>query len=356
MQQVAYDERGLVPCVVQDWSSGEVLTLAYMNEQALRAHARDRRAAPVEPLARGAVAQGRNQRQHPDGAGAAPGLRRRHAARARRAGRARPVTRASAPAFTAASSSPRAPHETLPALERTLARPRARAPAGLLHGRAARRPRADRREGDGGGRGGRARRARGVRRARRRRGGRRALPPARAAAQPRALARRRRAGARWPSLAERRPGADGGAATASRRVEPSLEQARALAREHNLIPLRDSFIDDCETPVSAFLKLRALAPGEPAFLLESAEQGQRVGRWSFIGFRPRACCAGRSATAATPTRSPAEHVAPLRAGADGRRAAVHRRRRRLLRLRPRAHGRAARRARRPIRSGCPTWR
>jgi phosphoribosyl-ATP pyrophosphohydrolase/phosphoribosyl-AMP cyclohydrolase len=33
--QVAYDERGLVPCVVQDWSSGEVLTLAYMNAESL---------------------------------------------------------------------------------------------------------------------------------------------------------------------------------------------------------------------------------------------------------------------------------------------------------------------------------
>src|SRR5947209_18344397 len=33
--QVAFDEHGLVPCVVQDWSSGEVLTLAYMNAQAL---------------------------------------------------------------------------------------------------------------------------------------------------------------------------------------------------------------------------------------------------------------------------------------------------------------------------------
>jgi phosphoribosyl-ATP pyrophosphohydrolase/phosphoribosyl-AMP cyclohydrolase len=32
---IAYDERGLVPCVVQDWSTGEVLTLAYMNAQAL---------------------------------------------------------------------------------------------------------------------------------------------------------------------------------------------------------------------------------------------------------------------------------------------------------------------------------
>src|SRR5580698_9181440 len=71
------------------------------------------------------------------------------------------------------------------------------------------------------------------------------------------------------------------------RLEPSLQEARELARKHNLIPLRHSFIEDCETPVSAFLKLRALAPGEPAFLLESADQGQRVGRWSFIGFRPR---------------------------------------------------------------------
>ena len=32
---ISYDGEGLVPCVVQDWSSGEVLTLAYMNEQAL---------------------------------------------------------------------------------------------------------------------------------------------------------------------------------------------------------------------------------------------------------------------------------------------------------------------------------
>jgi phosphoribosyl-ATP pyrophosphohydrolase/phosphoribosyl-AMP cyclohydrolase len=33
--QVAYDERGLVPCVVQDWRTGEVLTLAWMNAEAL---------------------------------------------------------------------------------------------------------------------------------------------------------------------------------------------------------------------------------------------------------------------------------------------------------------------------------
>src|SRR5438067_6412210 len=67
-------------------------------------------------------------------------------------------------------------------------------------------------------------------------------------------------------------------------VTPSLERARSLSREHNLIPVCETFVEDCETPVSAFLKLRTR--GEPAFLLESAEQG-RVGRYSYIGFRPR---------------------------------------------------------------------
>jgi anthranilate synthase component 1 len=67
-------------------------------------------------------------------------------------------------------------------------------------------------------------------------------------------------------------------------IEPDLGRARELAREHNLVPVRYRFIDDCETPVSAFLKLRG---DGPAFLLESAEQG-RLGRWSFLGFRPRA--------------------------------------------------------------------
>jgi phosphoribosyl-ATP pyrophosphohydrolase/phosphoribosyl-AMP cyclohydrolase len=33
--EVAFDERGLVPCVVQDWHTGEVLTVAYMNAEAL---------------------------------------------------------------------------------------------------------------------------------------------------------------------------------------------------------------------------------------------------------------------------------------------------------------------------------
>ncbi len=67
-------------------------------------------------------------------------------------------------------------------------------------------------------------------------------------------------------------------------LDPSIERARELAREANAIPVRLSFVDDCETPVSAFLKLRTEGP---CFLLESAEQG-RLGRYSFLGFSPRA--------------------------------------------------------------------
>jgi anthranilate synthase component I len=74
-----------------------------------------------------------------------------------------------------------------------------------------------------------------------------------------------------------------GATTSLQGVEPDLDRARDLARTANLVPVRYRFIDDCETPVSAFLKLRG---DGPAFLLESAERG-RLGRWSFLGFRPR---------------------------------------------------------------------
>ena len=63
-------------------------------------------------------------------------------------------------------------------------------------------------------------------------------------------------------------------------ITPSLDGARALSAACNVIPVAHQFLDDTETPVSAFLKLR-----QPAgcFLLESAEQGLRLGRYSFMG-------------------------------------------------------------------------
>src|SRR6201746_666942 len=78
------------------------------------------------------------------------------------------------------------------------------------------------------------------------------------------------------------------AADSELRLEPSPERARELAREGNVVPVRARFVDDCETPVSAFLKLRAGEPeGAARFLLESAARA-RVARYSFVGRRPRA--------------------------------------------------------------------
>src|SRR5215475_13553663 len=62
-------------------------------------------------------------------------------------------------------------------------------------------------------------------------------------------------GFRWPtpnacSMAVASPD------TALTGIQPSLETARSLARDHNLIPVHQTFIDDCQTPVSAYLKLR----------------------------------------------------------------------------------------------------
>ncbi len=111
-------------------------------------------------------------------------------------------------------------------------------------------------------------------------------------------------------------------------IEPTLDGARQLAAEYTLVPLRHEFIDDCETPVSAFLKLRASAPSEPAFLLESAEQGQRMGRYSFIGIRPRQVLRWDLADGGDPyaiaaemldglSQAPLEHLPPFAGGLVG---------------------------------------
>src|SRR5439155_903405 len=52
-----------------------------------------------------------------------------------------------------------------------------------------------------------------------------------------------------------------------------------------LVPVVRERLADLETPVSAFAKLRPLGG---AFLLESVEGGERMGRYSFIGVMPRA--------------------------------------------------------------------
>jgi phosphoribosyl-ATP pyrophosphohydrolase/phosphoribosyl-AMP cyclohydrolase len=127
--EIAFDERGLVPCVVQDWESGEVLTLAYMNAEAL---ARTRESGELHLWSR--------SRQELWHKGATSG--NTQAVRALRYDCDTDAVLAlvvpAGPAchtgertcFHQGSLEPRAPHEALPLLERTLASRAAERPEG----------------------------------------------------------------------------------------------------------------------------------------------------------------------------------------------------------------------------------
>jgi anthranilate synthase component 1 len=65
---------------------------------------------------------------------------------------------------------------------------------------------------------------------------------------------------------------------------PSLRDFQQLARTHTLVPVYRTVAADLDTPVSAFLRVAAVEP--EAFLLESVEGGEHVGRYTFIGIRP----------------------------------------------------------------------
>src|SRR5271156_232368 len=65
---------------------------------------------------------------------------------------------------------------------------------------------------------------------------------------------------------------------------PSAREFLALSRKHSLVPVYRTVTADLETPVSAFLRMAAEEP--EAFLLESVEGGEHVGRYTFIGIQP----------------------------------------------------------------------
>ena len=67
-------------------------------------------------------------------------------------------------------------------------------------------------------------------------------------------------------------------------IRPDYKEFARLARESTLVPVAKSISADLLTPVSAFL---AVAAEEPyAFLLESVEGGEKIGRYTFLGVRP----------------------------------------------------------------------
>jgi anthranilate synthase component 1 len=79
----------------------------------------------------------------------------------------------------------------------------------------------------------------------------------------------------------------------------SLAQAKRLAAGADTILLRATRPADLETPIGAFLRLD---DGHPAYLLESVEGGERLGRYSFLGTGPRRLLEVRDGMARTQTR------------------------------------------------------
>jgi anthranilate synthase component 1 len=66
---------------------------------------------------------------------------------------------------------------------------------------------------------------------------------------------------------------------------PSRDEARSLAARYSLIPVYRELLADMLTPVRAYSLL--CPQGEPGFLLESVEGGERLARYSFIGANAR---------------------------------------------------------------------
>ena len=67
-------------------------------------------------------------------------------------------------------------------------------------------------------------------------------------------------------------------------LQPDAKEFARLARQGTLVPVMKSVSADLLTPVSAFL---AIAKEEShAFLLESIERGEQIGRFTFLGAKP----------------------------------------------------------------------
>jgi len=64
----------------------------------------------------------------------------------------------------------------------------------------------------------------------------------------------------------------------------TFEEFKNLARQGNIIPIYEELIADTETPVSVYLKIKHESPY--SFLLESVEGGEKIGRYTFIGYNP----------------------------------------------------------------------
>ena len=85
-------------------------------------------------------------------------------------------------------------------------------------------------------------------------------------------------------------GAAGAAASAGLTFRPDPAEFAALAKEHEIVPVRCEVVADTLTPVACFANV---VGEEDGFLFESVEGGERWGRYSFVGRRPLAMLTAR---------------------------------------------------------------
>ena len=67
-------------------------------------------------------------------------------------------------------------------------------------------------------------------------------------------------------------------------IQPTQEEFLELSQRGNLVPVCRTILADFETPLSAYQKIRG---DSEAFLFESVEGGEHLGRYSFVGCNPR---------------------------------------------------------------------
>jgi anthranilate synthase component I len=94
-------------------------------------------------------------------------------------------------------------------------------------------------------------------------------------------------------------------------IQPTREEFVRLAAEHGVVPVSREILADLHTPLSVHAKL---AGRGPSFLLESAEHGERWGRYSFVGTDPFLVLRGRDGEVSwegTPPAAAEDATGPL---------------------------------------------
>src|SRR5213075_2619924 len=81
----------------------------------------------------------------------------------------------------------------------------------------------------------------------------------------------------------------------------NYEEFRKLAEEGTVVPVVKRVMADLLTPVAAYLKIERLSPY--SFLLESVEGGEKVARYSFLGFDPEIIVRSRAGKVTIETES-----------------------------------------------------